>query len=60
MFFKDHWIANSSRDALIAARGQKEADQDISTRPKMIMDEDGIPHAFCISKFCDHVWMRPY
>jgi hypothetical protein len=42
---EDHWVANQTRDDLIAARGGNE-----EWMPKMIVDE-GVPHGFCISEF---------
>jgi hypothetical protein len=52
---KDHWVADHTRDALIAAREGIEGQS--TGKPKMLIDQDGIPHGFCISKFpgCDHV-----
>lgn len=38
----DHWVADHTRDALIKARGNG------SDRVKMVLDEDKIPHGFCI------------
>ena len=38
----DHWVADHTRDALIKARGNT------GEGVKMIIDEDGIPHGFCI------------
>ena len=38
----DHWVADHTRDALIKARGSG------SGRVKMVLDEDNIPHGFCI------------
>jgi Lipid-droplet associated hydrolase len=48
-YLKDHWVADHTRDSLIAARGEIEGQ--ITGKPKMLIDEDGIPHGFCISKF---------
>lgn len=45
----DHWVADETRDELIAARaatGQAE-DED---KPTMEIDTHGTPHGFCISK----------
>ncbi|MCJ1392527.1 hypothetical protein MMC18_005395 [Xylographa bjoerkii] len=42
----DHWVANHSRDELIAARACREGGD--RWMPKMIVDEEGIPHGFCI------------
>lgn len=56
---KDHWIANHTRDELIAARGRrKRRDDDTDTadegagesRPIMEIDEGDVPHGFCIRK----------
>lgn len=38
----DHWVANHTRDALIKARGSS------GGRIKMVLDQDKIPHGFCI------------
>lgn len=38
----DHWVADHTRDALIKARGNG------SDRVKMVLDEDRVPHGFCI------------
>lgn len=48
----DHWVADRTRDDLIRARAFKD-DQPDERKPRMIIDEDGIPHAFCISE-CSH------
>ncbi|TVY90709.1 Lipid droplet-associated hydrolase [Lachnellula willkommii] len=43
----DHWVANHTRDALIAARGQAGREND-SSKPIMLIDENGVDHGFCI------------
>ncbi|KAJ5303959.1 uncharacterized protein N7443_003619 [Penicillium atrosanguineum] len=47
MFFyfgvNDHWVAEKTRDDIIAARGEKEG-----SGTKMFVCEEGLPHAFCI------------
>ncbi len=56
---KDHWVANHIRDDLIRARAFKE-DQPDSLRPKMLVDNDGIPHAFCTGELqCSSVDLVP-
>lgn len=44
----DHWVANETRDALIAARGHTDGSDD-KNKPVMETDLEGVPHAFCIS-----------
>ncbi len=52
----DHWVANETRDELIAARGyrekqaegKEEGGEEMRMRPKMLIDEEGIPHGFCL------------
>ena len=44
---KDHWVADHTRDQLIAARASNGAE---SWKPKMYIDQSGIPHSFCIRK----------
>ncbi|KAI9050133.1 hypothetical protein LZ554_006274 [Drepanopeziza brunnea f. sp. 'monogermtubi'] len=43
----DHWVADHTRDALIAARGREEGARK-SSKPIMMIDKGGIPHGFCI------------
>ena len=43
----DHWVANHTRDELIAARGYQGNEAE-SWKPKMMIDQEGIPHSFCI------------
>lgn len=50
---KDQWVANTTRDDLIAARGHRSRKGSIvhiakDWKPTMYVDEDKIPHAFCI------------
>jgi hypothetical protein len=47
---QDRWVAGHTRDALIAARagsGRGSA----TSKPIMLIDENGVDHAFCISEF---------
>lgn len=46
---QDHWVANHTRDSLIAARGKLAGDT-YSTKPEMVIDKNGISHAFCIGR----------
>ena len=41
---QDHWVADNTREALIKCRGGSEEWQ-----PRMEIDEDGLPHGFCIA-----------
>ncbi|PBP22738.1 hypothetical protein BUE80_DR006409 [Diplocarpon rosae] len=43
----DHWVADHTRDALIAARSRQEGATK-SSKPVMLIDNSGIPHGFCI------------
>ncbi|KAL2013739.1 hypothetical protein VTN00DRAFT_1264 [Thermoascus crustaceus] len=38
----DHWVAERTRDEIIAIRGKTKGG------PRMMVCEDGVPHAFCI------------
>ncbi|KAL2220065.1 hypothetical protein M432DRAFT_652993 [Thermoascus aurantiacus ATCC 26904] len=40
----DHWVAERTRDEIIATRGRRAK----GGGPKMVVCEDGVPHAFCI------------
>lgn len=42
----DHWVAEKTRDEIIAVKGRKDG-----LGPKMFVCEEGLPHAFCLSKF---------
>ncbi|TAQ86936.1 hypothetical protein B7494_g4733 [Chlorociboria aeruginascens] len=41
----DHWVANHTRDELIAARGGSETSK---SKPVMLIDENNVPHSFCL------------
>lgn len=43
----DHWVADQTRDALIASRGTKDPG---SKGPWMEVDEGGVPHGFCLTR----------
>lgn len=53
----DHWIANETRDQLIAIRGDK-SDEIKASRHVMEIDNSGIPHDFCIREYypCPYPW----
>jgi len=49
----DHWVDNELRDQFIQRRNEHAARQGPEHkrgRTRMMVDEDGIPHAFCISE----------
>ena len=51
----DHWIANATRDAVIAARAKTEKHGD-QNRPVMELDDVGTPHGFCTTNhYSEHV-----
>lgn len=43
---KDHWVADECRDEFIERRRQHE-----KGRTRVVIDEGGVPHAFCIRKW---------
>lgn len=43
----DHWVAERTRDEIIAVRGKNGG----GNGPTMVVCEDGLPHAFCLSEF---------
>lgn len=45
----DHWVAEKTRDEIIALKGSKNG-----LGPKMFVCEEGLPHAFCLSKSCQN------
>jgi hypothetical protein len=42
----DHWVADQTRDDIVAVRGRKDG----VMGPTMVVCEEGLPHAFCLSK----------
>lgn len=53
MMLKDQWVANQTRDDLIAARGHHSRKGSVvhlseDWKPTMYVDEDKIPHGFCL------------
>ncbi|KAJ5794855.1 hypothetical protein N7457_001454 [Penicillium paradoxum] len=40
----DHWVAEQTRDEIVAIRGQKGE----QVGPTMVVCEEGLPHAFCL------------
>lgn len=46
----DHWVAEKTRDEIVAARGCKHGDGEGEVGPRMFVCEEGLPHAFCLSK----------
>ena len=55
----DRWVADHTRDELIAARGYREGGGE-EWKPRMLVDEEGITHDFCLSESgswgCLDVW----
>jgi len=61
IIYQDRWVANRTRDDLIAARGHRvpkgSASLSDDWKPTMFVDEDKIPHGFCISELSDRrIW----
>lgn len=51
---EDHWVANEYRDRFIKEREAHASRESIvgkKGRTKIVVDEEGVPHDFCISKF---------
>ena len=46
----DHWIAQNTRDKIIAARARTEGKNGDERKPIMEIDGHGIGHAFCLSE----------
>jgi hypothetical protein len=44
----DHWVAEKTRDEIVEMRGCRHGDGELG--PRMFVCEDGLPHAFCLSK----------
>ncbi|KAI7271954.1 hypothetical protein KC345_g7158 [Hortaea werneckii] len=46
----DHWVADNTRDTILAARAQKSTDNHMLDRAKPVMeiDQHDIPHGFCL------------
>lgn len=43
-------MSNHIRDELIAARGKGEGEES-SSKPLMMIDDNEVPHSFCIGEF---------
>jgi hypothetical protein len=44
----DHWVAEKTRDEIVEMRGCRQGAGELG--PRMFVCEDGLPHAFCLSK----------
>lgn len=49
---EDYWVAERTRDDLIANRARRTGDDPAQAKPRMEIDESGVPHGFCISESC--------
>jgi hypothetical protein len=57
----DHWVANEHRDAFIERRNKvasRDGPEHKRGRTIIAIDEDNIPHAFCLSEYCSAVWIN--
>lgn len=43
----DHWVAEETREAIMKARGRGMGEE---WKPRMVLDEGGVPHGFCIGE----------
>ena len=48
----DHWVAEQTRDEIMALRGRKGSN---GGGPRMLVCEDGVPHAFCLSEYSSSI-----
>ena len=46
----DHWVADRTRDEIIETRGRLPRMMMNCDGPEMFVCEEGLPHAFCLSK----------
>lgn len=46
----DHWVADNTRDTILAARAQKATDEPMleKSKPVMEIDQHDMPHGFCL------------
>jgi hypothetical protein len=51
----DHWVAQDTRDKIIATRARTEGKNGDERKPIMEIDCHGIGHAFCLSEFGNQV-----
>lgn len=47
---EDYWVADETRDQLIAARAMA-GDMNPKTKPTMEIDQNNVPHGFCIREW---------
>ena len=50
---QDKWVADHTRDSFIEDRTARVSKELEDSKPSMLMDAEGIPHAFCLSKSSD-------
>lgn len=55
----DHWVANRTRQDLLATRACPAGSEEY-WRPQMDIDQDGTPHGFCISTCCRFPMPSPF
>jgi pimeloyl-ACP methyl ester carboxylesterase len=56
----DHWVANEYRDAFIEKRNEhatRKGPKHKRGRTLIVIDEDKIPHAFCLSEYGSCAWI---
>jgi hypothetical protein len=65
----DHWVAEKTREDIIRSRGSIKGttttgngngDVISRKRPKMVICEEGLPHAFCLSELCSLSFFLAY
>lgn len=57
---EDHWVANQCRDRFIKQRevhASREPGVGRKGRTTIVVDEEGVPHDFCISKSISFIWL---
>lgn len=56
---EDHWVAAEYRDRFIREREEHAARDGVPGhkrgRTRIVVEEDGLPHDFCLSEFIDHL-----
>ena len=52
---QDKWVADHTRDSFIKDRSSRASKENEESKPSMLMDDKGIPHAFCISTTGDPI-----
>jgi hypothetical protein len=53
----DHWVAERTREEIVTSRGS--GNEEEGKGPRMVVCEEAVPHAFCLSMFLFRLALLP-